>query len=207
MGFQNGKLQALQDKFTGQLLNRATQTLWILLAMIQLAQLCITALHSTPKTQISVATTALSLFSSAFFICLSDMEHRLSSRPSDILSIFLFVTITLDVIRIYSLWIIGGTLPVAILLIVTEVVKFAILMLESWNKRGALKQPYASYPPEALSGIISRSTFWWLNHLMWLGYKESLSLDMLYDLDPKTSARNTSERFVAGWKLGKKCNR
>ncbi|KUL87427.1 hypothetical protein ZTR_04653 [Talaromyces verruculosus] len=35
---------------------------------------------------------------------------------------------------------------------------------------------------------------------MWLGYKDSLTLDMLSELDPKMSAKSTSQRFSAGWK-------
>lgn len=143
---------------------------------------------------------AINLFSSATFICLSDFEHRLSSKPSDILSVFLFVSIALDIIRVYSLWIIDGTLPVAILLTITEVVKLAILIVESWNKRKALTQPYASYSPEALSGIVSHLWFLWLNRLMWLGYKNSLTLDMLFDLDPKLSAKAISEHTISDWK-------
>lgn len=37
---------------------------------------------------------------------------------------------------------------------------------------------------------------------MWLGYKDSLTLDMLSELDPKMSAKNTLQRFSAGWKRG-----
>jgi hypothetical protein len=112
------------------------------------------------------------------------------------------VTIVLDFNRLYSLYIIDGTVVVAIILTSVEAVKFIILILESWSKRAALRQPYSNYPPEALAGTISLSTFWWLNHLMWLGYKHSLTLNMLSELDPKMSAKNTSQRFSAGWKRG-----
>lgn len=112
------------------------------------------------------------------------------------------MTMVLDIIRLYSLYIIDGLVVVAILLTIVEALKFIILTLESWSKRGALRQPYSHYPPEALAGTISLSTFWWLNHLMWLGYKDSLTLNMLPKLDPKMSAKNTSQRFGAGWKQG-----
>jgi hypothetical protein len=124
----------------------------------------------------------------------------MSSKPSDILTIFLFVSISLEIIRIYSLWIIDGTIAVAILLAITEFVKLSLLVLESWSKRRALTQPYASYSPEALCGILSQVLFLWLNPLMWLGYKKSLTLDMLFDLDPKLSSRTISERTISDWK-------
>jgi hypothetical protein len=142
----------------------------------------------------------MNLFSSIIFSYLSDFEHRLSRKPSDILSIFLFVSICLEITRIYSLWVIDGTLIVAILLAITNIVKFAILILESWSKRGALTKPYADYSPEALSGILSHLSFLWLNSLMWLGYKNSLTLDMLFELDPKLSSDKVSERTISDWK-------
>lgn len=112
------------------------------------------------------------------------------------------MTIVLDIIRLYSVYIINGTVVVAIILTTVEAVKFIVLILESWSKRAALRQPYSNYPPEALAGTISLSTFWWLNRLMWLGYKNSLTLNMLSELDPKMSAKNTSQKFSAGWKRG-----
>lgn len=174
----------------------------MLLTALYLAQLAVTALPSTPKTRVSVAAAAMSFASSVLFTCVSDFEHRLSTRPSDFLAVFLFVTIVLDIIRLYSLYIIDGTVVVAIILTTVEAVKFMILILESWSKRAALRQPYSNYPSEALAGTISLSTFWWLNHLMWLGYKHSLTLNMLSELDSKMSAKNTSQRFSAGWKRG-----
>lgn len=167
---------------------------------IQLAQLCVTALSSTPRTRVSVPLTAMNLFSSIIFIYLSDFEHRMSQKPSDILSIFLFVSICLEITRIHSLWVIDGTLAVAILLATINIVKFAILILESWSKRGALTKPYADCSPEALSGILSHLSFLWLNPLMWLGYKNSLTLDMLFELDPKIRSGKVSERTISDWK-------
>jgi ATP-binding cassette, subfamily C (CFTR/MRP), member 1 len=112
------------------------------------------------------------------------------------------VSISLDIIRVYSLWIIDGGLAVAILLTATEAVKLVILTLESWSKRSALREPYNTYSPETLSGIISRMWFLWLNPLLWLGYKGSLTLDMLSDLDPKMSTKHTSDRIISEWKKG-----
>jgi hypothetical protein len=83
---------------------------------------------------------------------------------------------------------------------ITNIVKFAILILESWSKRRALTQPYADYSSEALSGILSHLSFLWLNLLMWLGYKNSLTLDMLFELDPEISAKKVSERTISDWK-------
>lgn len=154
---------------------------------------------------------AISLFSSAIFIWLSDCEHRLSSRPSDIFSIFLFVSISLDIIRIYSLWIIDGTRTVAILSTVTEVIKLGILVLESWSKRRALTPPYAAYPrrlflASSVGCCFCGSTRWcgWDTKIRWL-WICCLSLNpnsarSTYRNIPSQTGRMVCHRLSRSWR-------
>lgn len=48
-------------------------------------------------------------------------------------------------------------------------VKISLLFLEAKNKRAYFSSVDAQRPPQEISGILSRSVFWWLNSLFFQG--------------------------------------
>ncbi|EEP79833.1 hypothetical protein UREG_04679 [Uncinocarpus reesii 1704] len=88
---------------------------------------------------------------------------------------------------------------IALAFTVTVALKAVILLLEGASKRGILKTEYQSYPPEATSGIINRSLFWWINPLLWFGYSNFLSIEDLYNLDKHLLSERVHQRMEIAW--------
>ena len=78
-------------------------------------------------------------------------------------------------------------------------VKLILLVLEARSKRAYLQYPYKSFPPEATSGIFSRSLFWWLNPLFVGGWRKILGLEDLYGIDEKLMAEGLLEKMEVAW--------
>lgn len=121
------------------------------------------------------------------------------------MSTFLLATLLFDVARARTLWLRAETrlnYAIAQVFAATVVVKAFILVLEGLRKRRLLRPEYQSYPPEATSGIYSRSFFWWLNSLIRLGFSRVLGIDDLFVLDKHLEASYLQERFRLAWGSG-----
>ena len=79
------------------------------------------------------------------------------------------------------------------------VVKLTLLVFEARSKRAYLQHPYKSFPPEATSGIFSRSLFWWLNPLFVGGWRKILGLEDLYRIDEELMAEGLLEKLEVAW--------
>ncbi|KAL4874811.1 P-loop containing nucleoside triphosphate hydrolase protein [Aspergillus karnatakaensis] len=175
---------------------------WVCLGMVQLCLTTQWATPSTPRTDASVA--ANSIFTSAFFLLslLSYAEHNFSTTPSLLLSVYLFISSLFDIAKTRTLWLwqSGGTSKtIAALTTATLVLKLALLVLESIEKRPILQDEYRAYPPETIGGIFNKSLFWWLNPLFRQGLSKSLIVDDLYVLDKQLSSRRLHLALEAAW--------
>lgn len=56
-------------------------------------------------------------------------------------------------------------------------------------------EDYRNPSPENDASILSLITFWWLNNLMWVGYKRSLTQDDLYTIKPSNKTEIVSQKF------------
>lgn len=56
-------------------------------------------------------------------------------------------------------------------------------------------EDYRNRSPENDASILSVVTFWWLNSLMWTGYKRSLTQDDLYTVKPSDKTQVVSQKF------------
>lgn len=81
-------------------------------------------------------------------------------------------------------------------------IKSITLLLEATEKRPLLKKAYENSPIESTSGVINRATFWWLNHILWLGSKSQLTVDSLPALDSDISAASDSTVLAEKWRNG-----
>ena len=77
-----------------------------------------------------------------------------------------------------------------------------MLVLESWNKKQILRPEYQTYPPEAVSGIISRLFFWWQLPLFRQGYSKSLTVNDLFPLDKHLSSSYLQTAMQSAWMKG-----
>jgi len=151
------------------------------------------------KTGASVATAAVTLVAYLIFGLLSYFEHMRAVRPSLILSGYLLFSLLFDAAHVRTLWLQHYNQPIAIVSTLAIAVKFCILCLEAVQKRSILLPEYLAYPPEAVSGIINRCLFWWLNVLFRRGYSNTLRLDDLFTLDKHLLARYLQHVLGSAW--------
>ncbi|KAK0609555.1 P-loop containing nucleoside triphosphate hydrolase protein [Bombardia bombarda] len=154
-----------------------------------------------------VALAALDLAAACVLVALSPLEHFKSRRPSFLTCPFLLLALVYDVARIIlsraaASW--DDVVHVArnhyaysnSLFKASVGVEFAFLVLEStrrerwvvaWEKDANGDATATDHSPEETSGILSLGLYSWLTPLLWRGYREPLTMDHLYALDPAIS--------------------
>jgi ATP-binding cassette subfamily C (CFTR/MRP) protein 1 len=130
---------------------------------------------------------------------LSNLENNRSARPSPLICAYLLTSTLLDIAQTRTLWLQHLNRPLALLFTAGVAVKTFLLWFEAFEKRSFLKEPYRSYPPEALAGLISRNLFWWLNLLIKKGQKCVLNLSDLYATDNALLSSTVEARLQASW--------
>lgn len=115
---------------------------------------------------------------------------------------YLLFTTIFDVSRTRTLWLRGHSATLTKVFTVATVCKFAILLLETVEKRRILRPGYSDYPPEATSGTISRSFFWWLNPLFRSGFSKTLAVNDLFTLDNELRSETLHESMQTAWDEG-----
>ncbi|GAM84988.1 hypothetical protein ANO11243_029910 [Dothideomycetidae sp. 11243] len=166
----------------------AKLTALFLLASVQLVQLIQWTRPSTPKTRASIAIAAVSFASTIVFIGLCHLEHIRSAKPSDLLTLYFVTCIAFDIIRTRTLWIVSGGTAVASTFTVGLVLRLLFALLESRPKTRALQRQYLRESPEARTSLINRLFFWWVNPLLWTGFKRILDPGHLFNLDRHISS-------------------
>ncbi|KAH8805474.1 putative ABC multidrug transporter [Xylogone sp. PMI_703] len=184
----------------GRLLYGAKLITFAVYAAIQIALIVLISLPQTPKTRASIACAVLNFASTLGLWLLSHLEHTRAVRPSVLLNTFLLFSLPCDIIRDRTLWAIRDNRPFAIVFTVSVVLKFVVLLLETFEKRGLLRNEYADYPPEATAGVYSRNFFVWLCPLLIQGFSKELDVNQL---DPNDKALIPDSGLQERWK---RCN-
>lgn len=96
------------------------------------------------------------------------------------------------------------TRSVATILTLSTLIKVGVIVIEAANKRKILLARYQGLPPEATSGIYSRSVFWWLNGLLHAGFLHILQVEDLHMVDETLRSTNVSVNFHRAWSRTKK---
>ncbi|RSL59881.1 hypothetical protein CEP51_013857 [Fusarium floridanum] len=182
---------------------KAGLLLWLKLATIgsyACLQVALVALWSIDSRSIktSVAESVLGLVESLAFAALSYMEHRNSTKPAALISLYLILTIILDLALTRTLWTRSGMQALASTFTVSLVLKTILLVLEETPKR--LSTGEKGSVRETSVGVVNRSFFWWLNHLFVEGFHGLIDLGSLGALNEKFNTHDLSERIEERWK-------
>jgi ATP-binding cassette subfamily C (CFTR/MRP) protein 1 len=89
----------------------------------------------------------------------------------------------LDIPRARTVWAIDGLHTVAIVFIVSMLIKAVICGLEVLEKQNLIIDHYKDGSPETWAGVFNRSLFGWLNPLLLSGNKTVFSLNDLYSME------------------------
>ncbi|KAI3009272.1 hypothetical protein CBS147346_2163 [Aspergillus niger] len=163
----------------------------------QLCLLVLWLLPHTPRTQASLVAAVLTLITSVGLLFLSHLEHIYSVQPSSILNLFLSWTIVFDAVRARSLWLASYTV-LATLYTASIAVKLVWFYLETKSKLVYINKN-VQYGDEEIRGFYNRAFFWWVNPLLLLGFKQSVSLEELPYLDRALSANELHRKISAHW--------
>jgi ATP-binding cassette, subfamily C (CFTR/MRP), member 1 len=175
----------------------------LVFAGLQLGLMILWVHPSTYKTRASVPTAILSFVTSLLFVLLSYAEHVKSVQPSALFTTYLLFSLVFDIARARTLWLAAFNQTISALFTAGVAIKAVILLLECLHKRSVLKEPYTAYPPEATSGIINRSFFWWLNQLFRRGFGNLLLIDDLFVLDKHLKSEYLQNLIQTAWDKGR----
>jgi ATP-binding cassette subfamily C (CFTR/MRP) protein 1 len=120
---------------------------------------------------------------------LSHAEHARTVQPSTVINVYLLFTLLFDCVVSRSLWLADNDSTISALFTLTIAIKLFVLTSEAWEKRSILLSQYQHLSPEATSGILARSIFWWLNSFMRTGFTRSLSTHDLFPVHSSLAAR------------------
>jgi len=134
---------------------------------------------------------------------LSPIEHRKSPRPSFFIITYLLFSVTFDVARTRTAWLLASNDPVAAVITASLVSKLTILVLEAVDKRGILVESYRYLSHETTSGPLNRGVFWWLTPLLADGWKRVLSVSDLFSISEKLASVRVEQKLRAVWEKGK----
>lgn len=166
---------------------------------IQVALLVLSATQHNPAEHVSLAGAILNLLVASCIIVLLQLEYRRTTRPSFLVSAYLFTTVILDIPRVRTAWLSPGETADSACLTTSLITKLLILILENVPKRRWLLPTEKGQSGESTSGPFSRGLFVWLNGLLRKGYTLLLTGDMLPTIHEKLSSTDLSDRFTSAW--------
>lgn len=180
-----------------------SQTTSLMLLACALA-LAITGQMLSPfRTALGLASSTIACLSAVCVLVIICAEHAYSIHPSHLLGLFLAITALLDSAIAYSLFrhnvLVQGSLAAAVV-----AAKALLLCLEEISKRrlfinSELKEEAGK---EATSGFWGKAFYVWLNATFWKGYKSTLTLDDLDQLNKNLKTQQLCDAFRDHWSKG-----
>ena len=150
-------------------------------------------------TRATIPSAVLSFLAAFAILFLSHLEHSRSTKPSVVLSVYLLVSVVFDATELRTLFLRHDKSVILCLSTANIAIKLILIALESTSKRAYLKTPYRSYPPEATSGIFSRSFFWWINPILAKGFRKLITLDDLFTIDASLKSEVLLDNIQISW--------
>ncbi|KAF9890446.1 hypothetical protein FE257_005851 [Aspergillus nanangensis] len=153
---------------------------------------------NVPKTRATIATAALSAAASISLIGLSYLQHSRSPRPSTLLTLFLALSVALDAIRARTIWAVQPKLIfiIFVLGLASDLAKF---LLECREVPRYPSDPPKVPPKESTANVFNRSLFWWLNPLLFRGFKNVLEVENLTSIDERVNSDTDGDTFARKW--------
>ncbi|WQF84421.1 Putative AAA+ ATPase domain, ABC transporter type 1, transmembrane domain-containing protein [Colletotrichum destructivum] len=149
--------------------------------------------------QTSIAASVLGVLDAFALGVLSYTEHTRTIRPSSTICLYLVFSLLFDAVQCRTLWLLPGLHDLSVAFTAMLSVKFVMFLLEIKGKRRFLMTAFQSLSPEATSGIVSRGFFWWLNGLLGMGFKATLSPSTLYVVDDELRSDRLLQRISGYW--------
>ena len=171
-----------------------------------LATLVLWIFESSVRTETTLPSTGLALAGSAAIVMFIILDHFYNYRPSTFFSVFMSVTLLLDMAKTYSCFHRIGleSQPLCAMYIVSCVLRFLLLLCEEVSKRRFIRRESLrlAVGREAASGFWTRSLFLWLNSTLFIGFRQALTVEDLPSLAPEYHSKTAYESFKPQWAKG-----
>lgn len=162
------------------------------------------AVSQTYRTDVGIAAAALSCVGAFCLIAILYAEHTKSIQPSTFLSIYLSITLLLDVARTRSYFLRDNLQVISGFSIGIVMLKVALLLLEEVSKRDLVTGETGECTnDEMFSGFWNRTLFLWLNSTLLRGFRTILSVDNLQDILPEFRSEHVAQEFTLSWEASK----
>lgn len=167
-------------------------------AALQLAVLVLwSLLPESRRTSTAIPDAVVRLVSAITVGLISKISHSRSIRPSTPLAVFLALTVLFDVAIARTLWLTRAEQPrLPAVFTAAVAAKIILLVLEACEKTSVVSA-------ESRSSIYSRSFFWWLGPLLLKGYRSTLGLKDLDQLEDPLASERLCENMKEAWEQGK----
>ncbi|PHH89568.1 hypothetical protein CDD83_5759 [Cordyceps sp. RAO-2017] len=167
--------------------------------VFQVALLALWLARGVPQTRLTVACLALTIAGYLALALASYVEHVRSLRPSTQLSVYLSISILLDLARIRTLFYMPDGRDLGGLLVGSLLVKVLIFSLETTEKRALLRPDWKDASPEDTSGFYNRALFIWLNQVFRRGFRTLLTVSSLTPLDDELLTASNPSALIERW--------
>ncbi|UNI16453.1 hypothetical protein JDV02_002885 [Purpureocillium takamizusanense] len=153
------------------------------------------------QTRASIPCAVLTFVLSIVYTILSSIEHRLSLRPSSVLSLYLGLSVLFDIARTRTLFMLDNASDSAIPPVFASslALRVVMLLLESTEKRSLLLAKYNDAAPESVGGPYNLGVFYWLSTLFFTGYRKILEIGDLYPLDDELRSMGLAQKMSDAW--------
>ncbi|KAJ3496549.1 hypothetical protein NLG97_g2579 [Lecanicillium saksenae] len=157
---------------------------------------------STFHSDLSLPAASISLIASFCILGILYTADTCSIRPSSFLSIYLGVTLLLDIVITRSYFRRDGLHSIGYLYIVVVVLKLLLVTFEEVSKRSRFcSEPLRlSASKESTSGFWNRAVFGWLNPFLIFGFRTDLKVEHLPAIDEDLQCLQQYDRFRPQWK-------
>lgn len=153
-------------------------------------------------THTTLASSIVSLCTTAAFAAVSDLDHVRSLRPSILTQAYFFFSIFCDIPRIRTQWMLPDNATVAPIFSATFGLKVLLIFIESVHKYSHSTFAGEKISPEVVQGLFGDTFFTWLNPLFFEGYKRNLTMDDLYPIDKGLAGETLYDRLNSHWLKG-----
>ncbi|KAF5252095.1 hypothetical protein FANTH_2843 [Fusarium anthophilum] len=194
-------LRNVPVKVTGHRLRTVKLALIALLAVLHLVLLVLWATRPSNSRldRVSVAAACVSFASSLMSCVLSRVEHAKSPRPSSLLTLFLVVSLLLDIALLRTLWLIPVNTAIPAIFTAALALKAIIVVLEGWSKASYLVAGSGLHSPEVTAGLYARAVFAWVTPLLLTGFRKLLRPMDLFELDEEMGSAGLIDGFWRHW--------
>ncbi|XP_044717675.1 ABC transporter domain-containing protein [Hirsutella rhossiliensis] len=182
----------------------AKMALYAIYVILQVALVAVWAGRGIPATRLTVACIVLTIVGFLVLSAVSYLEHMRALRPSTFLSVYLSLTILVDMARVRTLFLLPYGGPIAGIFLASFLIKVAIFAFETCEKRSLLRPDWQNTSPEDLGGFYNRALFVWLNGVFRKGFRTLLTISSLTNLDEEMLKASNPTDLIERWeKAGK----